>query len=307
MSHILVVDDSSVDRRLASGLLEKDSRWKISQAANGREALAAMSSCIPDVVITDLVMPEIDGLELVAAAKNDYPLVPIVLMTGKGSEEIALKALRAGAVGYVPKKRLNRELVSTSQKILTASIEDRSLVRLMHRMTANEASFELHNDPALIFALVTYLQQMIRALPLADETDRLRVRLAVEEALSNALYHGNLGFQSELSDLDPGARQAEVLARASEAPYRDRRISVTTSISRARAIFTIRDEGTGFDPSSLMGATPSVDLDQTFGRGLLLMQTFMDEVRYNATGNEVTLVKRSSVVGDEADEVEDES
>jgi anti-sigma regulatory factor (Ser/Thr protein kinase) len=46
----------------------------------------------------------------------------------------------------------------------------------------------------------------------------------------------------------------------------------------------------------LLGSSPSVDLDQTFGRGLLLMQTFMDEVRYNQTGNEVILVKRSSVV-----------
>lgn len=296
MSHILIVDDSSVDRRLAGGLLEKESGWQIEQAANGREALDSMSSRTPDLVISDLVMPQVDGLELVATAKNDFPLVPIVLMTGKGSEDIALKALRAGAVGYVPKKRLGRELVSTSKRILAASIEERSLVRLMHRMNRNEASFELHNDPALILALVVYLQQTIRALPLEDETDRLRVRLAVEEALSNALYHGNLGFTHELDDLDTNARQAQVNARAADAPYRDRRIHVTSSIDRSRAIFTIRDEGAGFDPSSLLGTSPSVDLDQTFGRGLLLMQTFMDEVRYNQTGNEVVLVKRSSVV-----------
>lgn len=298
MSHILVVDDSSVDRRLAGGLLEKETGWKIAQAADGREALAAMSARTPDLVISDLVMPEIDGLALVAAAKNDFPLVPIVLMTGKGSEDIALKALRAGAVGYVPKKRLGRELISTTRRILAASLEERSLVRLMHRMTSNEASFELHNDPALVLALVTYLQQTIRALPLADETDRLRVRLAVEEALLNALYHGNLGFQSELSELDDEVRLAQVLARAAELPYRNRRIHVASSINRERAIFTIRDEGTGFDPSSLMGTSPSVDLDQTFGRGLLLMQTFMDEVRYNAKGNEVTLIKRSSMSDD---------
>ena len=294
MSQILVVDDSPVDRRLVGGLLEKQPGWTISCAADGDEALALMASRIPDLVATDLVMPGRNGLELVAAVKADFPLVPVVLMTGKGSEDIALQALKAGAVGYVPKKQLARELPDAIRRILAASQEDRSLVRLMHRMTQNEASFELHNDPALVLSLVTYLQQMIRSLPLADETDRLRVRLAVEEALSNALYHGNLEFKSELDDLEVDARNAAVSARCSELPFRDRRIYVTSQIDRAQAVFTIRDEGPGFDPSALLGTAPSIDLDQSFGRGLLLMQAFMDEVRYNAAGNEVTLIKRAS-------------
>ena len=294
MSQILVVDDSPVDRRLVGGLLEKQPGWTISCAADGDEALALMSKRNPDLVATDLVMPGRNGLELVAAVKADFPLVPVVLMTGKGSEDIALRALKAGAVGYVPKKRLARDLPDAIRRILAASQEDRSLVRLMHRMTQNVASFELHNDPALVLSLVTYLQQMIRSLPLADETDRLRVRLAVEEALSNALYHGNLEFKSELDDLDNDARNVAVSARCSELPFRDRRIYVTSQIDRSQAVFTVRDEGPGFDPSALLGAAPSIDMDQSFGRGLLLMQAFMDEVRYNAAGNEVTLIKRAS-------------
>lgn len=294
MSRILVVDDSAVDRRLVSGLLEKQSDWSISCAADGNEALALMVDRAPDLVVSDLVMPGLNGLELVGQVKSEFPLVPVVLMTGKGTEDIALRALKAGAVGYVPKKRLAQELPETLRRILAASHEDRTLARLMHRMTRNGASFELHNDPALIVALVTYLQQMIRSLPLADETDRLRVRLAVEEALSNALYHGNLEFRSELDELESAARNAAVSTRSSESPYRDRRIHVTSHIDRAQAVFTIRDEGGGFDPSALLGTGPSIDLDHSFGRGLLLMQAFMDEVRYNAAGNEVTLVKRSN-------------
>jgi len=294
MAHILVVDDSAIDRKLAGGLLEKHPAWSVSYAADGQEALTGLASSTPDLVVSDLVMPRINGLELVAEAKNEYPLVPIVLMTGKGSEDIAVKALKAGAVGYVPKKRLGQELATAVQRILAASHENRSLARLMHRMTRNEASFVLHNDPTLILALVTYLQQMIRSLPLEDETDRLRVRLAVEEALFNSLYHGNLGFGSELDALDADARDAAVAARCAEAPYRDRRIHVTSIIDRSCATFTIRDEGPGFDPSALLGADPSIDLDESFGRGLLLMQAFMDEVRYNDAGNEVTLVKHSS-------------
>lgn len=293
MPYILVVDDSTVDRRLVTGLLEKQEGWEVRSAADGAEALSLVAERSPDIVVSDLVMPGMDGLELVGAVKEEFPLVPIVVLTGRGSEEIALRALKSGAVGYVPKKMLARELPEILTRILDASHEDRTLARLMHRMTRNEATFELHNDPALVISLVTYLQQMIRSLPLADETDRLRVRLAIEEALLNALYHGNLGFKSELDELEPEEKEKAVLARMAEAPFRDRRIYITSCINRSQGVFTIRDEGAGFDPSYFFKTTPSIDLDHSFGRGLLLMQAFMDEVRYNSSGNEVTLVKRS--------------
>ena len=63
------------------------------------------------------------------------------------------------------------------------------------------------------------------------------------------------------------------------------------AISRATGTFTVRDEGPGFDPSKLPDPTDPANLEKISGRGLLLMRTFMDEVRFNATGNEVTMVK----------------
>src|SRR5262245_61012327 len=103
---ILIVDDGVVDRRLASGLVQKRLGWKVQVAGNGAEALALLGRETPAVVLTDMQMPEMDGLELVEAIRSQYPLVPVVLMTAHGSEDLAIRALHAGAASYVPKKSL---------------------------------------------------------------------------------------------------------------------------------------------------------------------------------------------------------
>lgn len=80
--------------------------------------------------------------------------------------------------------------------------------------------------------------------------------------------------------------------RREVAPYRDRRIQVSARLTAGDAQFVIEDEGPGFDVSQLPDPTQSANLEQISGRGVFLMRAFMDDVRYNETGNQVTLLKR---------------
>lgn len=66
-------------------------------------------------------------------------------------------------------------------------------------------------------------------------------------------------------------------------------------------VCVIRDEGDGFDASVIPDPTDPANLERSYGRGQLLMQTFMDEVKYNDAGNQVTCIKRRSPAGDEDD------
>ncbi|MFQ5730989.1 MAG: response regulator, partial [Planctomycetaceae bacterium] len=198
MTTILVVDDSTMDRKIAGGLLEKRSGWEVIYAQDGETALEQIELHIPDVVVTDLQMPAMDGLELVAKSRVSYPLLPIVLMTAQGSEEIAVKALQEGAANYVPKRLLAEELVDTVSRVLSASSVDRSHSRLLHRMTCSEISFDIESDLTLIPSLVHYLQQILTRMRICSETVVLRVGVALEEALLNSYYHGNLEISSEL-------------------------------------------------------------------------------------------------------------
>jgi len=291
MPQILVVDDSAADRELVGHLLEKQG-WSVVSVEDGRQALARMKESAPDLILTDLVMPELDGLALVERVKVDYPIVPVVLMTARGSEEIAVRALASGAASYVPKNLMVRDLVEVITRILDASKEHKSYKRLLGGLQA--ASFVLENDPDLISSLVSYLSQVLRDSESFDEADCHRIATALDEALTNACYHGNLEVRSKVREHDPRAYRELANQRRTLAPYRDRRIWVSTDLTSGEARFVIKDEGRGFDVASLPDPTHPENLEQPHGRGVFLMRTFMDGVHYNECGNEVTLLKRRS-------------
>ncbi len=299
MPTVLVVDDSPVDRRLVGSLLEAEPDFLVQYAAHGAQALEKMEQALPDVVLTDMIMPMMDGLELVTHINKKYPLVPAILMTSVGNEESAVRALQRGAASYVPKQVLAKELVGTIRDVLEAAKRARGHTRLMEFMTHNEFEFELENDRNLIAPLVGYLQEGVARLGICAEADQMRLALALDEALVNALYHGNLELSSELREHDGEAYQTLVDQRIGQPPYRDRRIFVHARLSTDAAEFVIRDQGPGFDPSKLPDPTDPTNLEKVTGRGILLMRTFMDDVIYSERGNCVRLVKRriSSVTG----------
>jgi len=292
MVTILTVDDSAVDRRLVGGLLEKEAGFRIEYAAHGVEALEKIDREIPDLVVTDLMMPRMNGLELVTAIRRRHPLVPVILMTSKGSEEIAVEALQRGAASYVPKRMLAERLLDTIRNVLAVSGGQRRRSRLIGCIARSEYAFVLENDGELFRPLVTYLQENVTDMGICDNGECTRVGVALEEALANALYHGNLDVGSELRGEDDEAYYALIKRRLHEPAYRDRRIRVDATLSRDRATFVIRDEGLGFDPSTLPDPTDPANIEKACGRGVLLMRTFMDDVSYNDVGNAVTLTKR---------------
>ena len=244
MARILVVDDSSLQRKLAGQLIESEPGLEAAYASGGREALTEMAARLPDLVLTDLVMPDIDGLELVAEVRRLYPLVPVVLMTAFGNEDMAVQALRAGAASYIPKTVLQQELVDTLHSVLEVSHENRRQALLMRSMTHSESVFVLGNNPALIGPLVNYLQQSLSAMGLCGETETTRIGVALDEALVNALHHGNLGVDSSLRHDDLDGYHRLIAERRQQSPYRERRIWVSAVFDRDRATFVVARRGT---------------------------------------------------------------
>jgi len=291
MTGILVVDDSAVDRRLAGGLLEKHTKSEIYYAEDGHDALEQIELHVPDIVLTDMQMPNMDGLELVKRVKAQYPLIPVVLMTAQGSEETAVEALHRGAVSYVPKRKLAQDLLEIVERVTVASQQDRSDTRLLRKIDSIDTVYIIENDLALISSLANQIQQTMIRMRVCGESERIQVGIAIEEALVNAYYHGNLEVGTELRESDHKAFYALARERTQESPYKDRRIHVRVQITREKAVITIRDEGLGFDPESLPDPTDAANLEKPGGRGVMLMQAFADEVIYNEKGNEVTLVK----------------
>jgi CheY-like chemotaxis protein len=292
---VLVVDDSSTDRCLVGALLREIPHLHIEFATNGREALQQIQSRLPDLVITDQVMPEMDGLELLGQVGQQFPLLPVVLMTNTGSQELASRAARSGARGYVPKTALSRVLPGIVERLLVLAGENRRRERLLEAIVANEMTLVLRdNDTTLIEPLIDLVAVCLRSTGLCQDGSERRVCLALEEALQNAFLHGNLELGSASRESSRDGEFAELLQqRRRSAPYRDRNVHLQISISAREAKFVVRDEGAGFDPQAVPDPTTPEHLEGLSGRGLLLMRSFMDEVTFNDRGNEVTLLRRA--------------
>lgn len=301
MPTILVVDDSSVDRRLATLLLSKGTTIHVEEAENGRAALQAIERCEPDLVVTDLQMPELDGLGLIRRVRSQHPRVPVVLMTAHGSEGLAVEALEAGAASYVPKSALPDTLLDTVEQVLAISRADHNLDRLAQCLQRADFTFWLENDSSLIDPLVDVVQRLVDKMQLCDATGRVRVGIALEEALLNALYRGNLELsfdqmQEDRANLLQGLSMGLAEQRRNEPPYRDRKILVKINVSTEEIKIIVRDEGPGFDVIPVANSDDPAALGREGGRGLVLMRTFMDEVTYNDAGNEVCMIKRREPV-----------
>lgn len=292
MAHILVVEDSRTQAQKIQLLLE-DAGFAVTLAGQGREAIAALRRALPDVVLTDLEMPEMNGLELVEAVRRDFPAVPVILMTAQGSEEIAVEALQKGAASYVPKRNLDDEILDTLDNVLAVAKSGRDQRRVFDCLTRTELHFVLENDPSLAPPLIALLEEQAERLRIGDRHDLMRVGVALHEALLNAIHHGNLELSSELRQEGDEKDYRELAAvRRQQPPYRDRRVRVTAQLSRNEAVYVIEDAGPGFDVSALPDPADPANVGRIGGRGLTLIRTFMDEVEHNERGNRITMRKR---------------
>ena len=293
MPNVLVVDDSPTDRILAGAILQKEPGLNVFYAADGAEAMRQIQQQLPDAVVTDLQMPEMDGLQLVACIKQNYPLLPVILMTAQGSEEIAAEALRLGAASYVPKMSLARHLGDVVVRILSSAAADRGHTRLMHALAECQCRFILQNDPGLIDPLINQLQEMLRCLPLADESERLRVGIAVKHAVMNGLYHGNLELPSDVEDIFSEEVAQLVRDRSADPHYAQRSLIVEACLSPESAEFHIIHEGPGFDAANLRLDFDVARSSSQLIRGWFLIRSIMDEVHISADGRSQTLIKRA--------------
>lgn len=288
---ILVVDDSATDRTRISGLLSKRPEYTVSTAGDGNEALERLTNEDIDLVLTDLQMPGMDGLQLVREMAEQFPQIPVILTTGVGSEEIAVQAMKDGAASYVSKTSAPEWLNETVQRVLASRVEALSQSTLMNRLQADEYELSLINDRVLMSATARFLRQAAQAVQLCSEKELPRLSIALEEALLNACLHGNLELDSKLREGDGKAFEVLAKQRSQESPYKDRRVTVTASITPRQMKVEVTDEGKGFDPASLPDPTDPENLLKPHGRGVLMMKLFLDSIQWNDRGNRVTMIK----------------
>lgn len=293
----MVVDDSPVDRALVAELLRTRLGAAVETASNGLNALESIARKPPDIVLTDLQMPHMDGLSLVRAMRREFPFLPVILMTAYGSERIALDALRSGAASFVNKHELVATIIDTIHSVLSVAHRRLENARLAECWENTSFQFTLRNDATLIPVVVNHLQQYLTSMCEINEAELVHVGVALHEALRNAMHHGNLELESQLRQQDPAVYYNLAQQRSLQPPYRDRRVYLTAIETPEASEYIIRDEGPGFAVGQHhTDLSEDHQLELPSGRGLFLIRTFMQNVRFNESGNQISFSRRRNAV-----------
>jgi DNA-binding NarL/FixJ family response regulator len=120
---VILADDHTLVRAGIRALLEKLPKVEVlGEASNGREALDLVRTHHPDVVLMDITMPGLNGLEAAARMAKEFPDVRIIILSMHNNEEYYWRALKAGAAGYLLKKAATAELAIALQRVVHGEI-----------------------------------------------------------------------------------------------------------------------------------------------------------------------------------------
>jgi two-component system, NtrC family, nitrogen regulation response regulator NtrX len=125
---ILIVDDEERIRQSLSGVL-KDEGFEVAQAKDGAQALKQIENEPPDLVLLDIWMPGIDGIETLGKMKSQVPNLPVVLISGHGNVDLAVKATKLGAFDFIEKPlSLEKVLLTVNNALALSKLEQENLV-----------------------------------------------------------------------------------------------------------------------------------------------------------------------------------
>jgi len=293
---VLFVDDSATDRTRGTGILRKQNpEWELIAAGGGVEALKLLARRRVDAVVTDLVMPEMDGKQFLSHMSLDYPNIPVVLITSQGNDQIAAQSMELGAVNYVPKRNLSEDLSRVINDILSSQREARLARGVLRYVTRHRTMFRIENDLEQIRSLVHFVRLRLHSFQRLGAPAVRDLAAAVRESLLNAYFHGNLEVSPE--PLHYGRDEYIRLSedRKGDPELSQRRIELELAYCDPEIRIRIADDGPGFDQEQWRERLSRLEDDKSRGTGLTLIRRSLDGFEFNEQGNEITLRKLLNV------------
>jgi DNA-binding response OmpR family regulator len=271
---VLIVDDDPSIHELIRAMLA-GTAWTADTAFNGEEALSVLGTQSYDLLLTDILMPGLDGLALLGQLRAGHPGISVIMMTVKNTPDHILGSLKREAAAFIAKPFSRDTLLATLQAALSDSVSEGDIKILSDK--PHWISLQIRCR----IATAERLTQFMRELPSDLEPgQREQIGTAFRELLMNAVEHGG--------HLDP--------EKTVELSY----------IRTARAIvYYVRDPGEGFSMDALAHAAIANTAEEPYrhmemraqmgirpgGFGLLMTKSFADELIYSGKGNEVILIK----------------
>jgi CheY-like chemotaxis protein len=290
MKKILIIDDEKQVRDVLSIALQEEG-YHTFEASSGEQGIQLLAASEPDIVITDVMMPGMDGIEVTRDIKQRREDIDVVIMSGFGTEELVVNALRAGASNYVKKPIIFDELFKIIDEIIFRR-ENRKRFEIAKIIVRYERKdMVIGNDVSNIWGAVN--QILFNVQGIIDSNVIEGMSIGLYELIVNAIEHGNLGITfDEKSRALQSNRYRELLEKRREKADREgKNVFIRCDFSPAELCVEIRDQGEGFDLSSLPDMHHPETMMSDHGRGILLANLFYDSVEYVLPGNCVRIKK----------------
>ena len=273
-SSILIVDDDpDIHRLLATAL--RDGNYLIEDEYDGLKALSLLQTKSFDLVITDVRMPGLDGLELLRKIREIRPATRVLVMTAEGTPATVIRSLRDQAFGYLTKPFSLDGAAETVEQALSARARQGDIEVLS--ATPQWISLNLRCKLEIADRIIPFLRELSTELSIED---RENVGTAFRELLMNAIEHGAGSDPNKTVRLDYMRTEKSI-------------------------VYKVVDPGEGFSFSNLQHAAVSNDPEAPHqhcevrkrlglrpgGFGILVTKSLADELIYNEKGNEVLLIK----------------
>ena len=289
---ILVVDDEPLNLDIIEEYLKSDSEgYTVETAIDGVEAMEKLDAAPEkyDVVLLDRMMPKMSGMEVLAkmSAHPELKYIPVILQTAKVSKEDILEGLKAGAYYYLTKP-FTRDFLHS---VVKTAIKDRGFNKaLLASLKVTQASVKLLKNAHFEFRSLEDVRAVSSLIACScDEADKIAMGLT--ELMINAIEHGNLkiGYE-EKSNLRKNVNWELEVAKRLELPeFKDTFASVDVRNTPDNVIFTITDQGSGFEWEKFMDFDTSRVMDN-HGRGIAMAnKLYFSKLHYEGKGNIVVV------------------
>lgn len=260
---ILIIDDDEAILRVLSKFLELEGH-KVTSVLKSVDALEVFKKNVFDLVITDMYMSEMDGLDVIRNFKDVNMNVPIIILTAAGTISNVIQSLKLGAFNYMTKPFNINEVREIVNKALLTSFIHQSQKGFISFFTQSYSKFRVPSLIDYLNPVVFYINHLVDFFGFKS---LWQIQLAVTEAFTNAVVHGNKNDQSK-------------------------NVEIELLFEKDLVKISILDEGTGFKIPDLKEYKLNDDIYASSGRGIFLMNSYMDELLFNDKGNRITMIKR---------------
>jgi YesN/AraC family two-component response regulator len=292
---ILIVDDSV---SMVNGLIMilKVSGFEADPAYNGHDALRKLSAKEYDLVICDIEMPGLSGLDLLKHVRHDYDNISFILMTGFLEQEYFIRAIQLGASDFIRKPIDTELLLKSIQLQINKKKEHWDYLSVSNQVSLADVNFSL---PPQMFRQVDFIKIFTKFFKQnlnLNNTIINELLLCMEEMLYNAFIHGTLNLGLAERTLGYDDYRDLISQRLQQPEIAAKQIHIRFSLNQVKqvVILEVEDEGKGFDHKfwiNKIKKSEGVQLED-FGRGISIIYHLSSKVTFGKGGRLIRIEKK---------------